>query len=404
MRIRTYNVGFGDFFIITKGSDSLVCDCGSVSKPAIEMEKIVSGAKKSILDSSLVKKALITHFHSDHISGFKQLSKKHSKYFDEVYIPYLTTTDRKTGRKVLLEAAFFMYLVLDKKTLSHVLAKNIIKSIELCLSLSSSNKVRLLSEGDSFNIGSRKFKVLWPRKVIDFPSVLVSKLEEVEKAFRGSEFLALKDNFISLFAELTSDLSGNATRAHMETIYDKMTKVLEKASDTEILTRKLINDVRSILSKGRNTYTLFSRSNNSTSIVFESIGCIDSVLMTGDIEKDTTDLIKFSLPKYWVVKAPHHGTENHYSLNLPLGHNILISSEKHKKYGKISTAYQKYTQKVCTCDNKNCDCAVPCMLGTCLTNPSFGHCDLSLEFGIKNKLKLDARELIGVDMGSGLYS
>jgi hypothetical protein len=97
--------------------------------------------------------------------------------------------------------------------------------------------------------------------------------------------------------------------------------------------------------------------------------------MTGDVEKSTID--EYLAPKlkqnYKVIKAPHHGTENHYSSKLPQTDNILISTRPHKRYGKISKNYRKHANiaapRYCTngknqcesidnkqpCNNRNCN-------------------------------------------------
>lgn len=76
MKIRQYNMEFGDCFLFTEPGEEdscLLVDCGfkvinSCGNVINDIHRDISRYKK--------KEALITHFHQDHIDGLTELTKK----------------------------------------------------------------------------------------------------------------------------------------------------------------------------------------------------------------------------------------------------------------------------------------------------------------------------------------
>ena len=70
MRIRMYNVGFGDCFCIRDRKGSLLVDFGAVNskiegRPRREVFDVIISDLTTIRKKNL----LLTHFHPDHVSG-----------------------------------------------------------------------------------------------------------------------------------------------------------------------------------------------------------------------------------------------------------------------------------------------------------------------------------------------
>lgn len=75
------NVGFGDCFLIKNCDETLVVDCGTRAKPDSKYPQLKNIANEIACKAKENNySALITHFHADHISGFKKWKKKIQKF------------------------------------------------------------------------------------------------------------------------------------------------------------------------------------------------------------------------------------------------------------------------------------------------------------------------------------
>jgi len=120
---------------------------------------------------------------------------------------------------------------------------------------------------------------------------------------------------------------------------------------------------------------LFAEGNNACSIVFHEVANGSGrILMTGDITRRVIRkyLIGQFSSHYRLLKAPHHGTEKHYSPALPLADYILISNAKCGRYGRISAYYIRHgtptTQRFCSGGRGHCEgiaLGIRCANGTC---------------------------------------
>ena len=98
IRIRMYNVGFGDCFLITIPGQPkdrrILIDCGTVSAGPQPMSDIVAKVIQDCADSdgkSRIDVVVATHRHKDHVSGFADASWKNVEV-SEVWMPW--TEDR----------------------------------------------------------------------------------------------------------------------------------------------------------------------------------------------------------------------------------------------------------------------------------------------------------------------
>jgi beta-lactamase superfamily II metal-dependent hydrolase len=377
MKITMHDVGFGDFFVLNDNNENCFIDCGS--KRIKHVGKIAKNEVENYTGSNKLC-GLLTHFHEDHYSGFKELAKSNNKYFDQMMIPCIVLDDIMNS-PIQIELATYFYTFLNKNTLTWKLADNILNSLNELRKITKNENLKYISSGDTFSIGSEQFEVLWPDRVISFDENLKRYLFELDKAtIENQDWTQAKNRIIDSFQNLRkASIEGMPIRENIVRIGNEQNRLLnELNSFRNSISSEFVDIVMNSSIKYHGT-KLYSKNQNSTSIVFHHIqqaqGLTSKLLMTGDVEKSTID--EYLAPKlkqnYKVIKAPHHGTENHYSSKLPQTDNILISTRPHKRYGKISKNYRKHANiaapRYCTngknqcesidnkqpCNNRNCN-------------------------------------------------
>lgn len=389
MELKMINVGFGDCFIFFDGSNrvSFMVDFGSrgfKNSNFTDIDQLAEHIKSTYLDLNNRNYALITHFHSDHYSGFKYLSKHYSNIFDTLYVPYLCIEDSSCHKIVLLELAIYYYLLLNKGSYTWQVSDNILNHIKMVTKLAKNNNVICLSSWDNFSCSDREYEVIWPDKEMNFGNKLIEYIKQLNTLTNDLEdFNELKNKIIEnmkkwyVHASVNKDSSINTDQINeivrnQDQYLEELNKLRDKYSGL-LADKDIYNSVRYYSTR------LFSRSNNSASIVFQdkiatrSSICRDDeiaasadlgnmILMTGDIESNIIDqylVDRFSSEKYYVLKAPHHGTQGHYSSNLPKSQNILISTGPRKGYSKICTQYMEHNDvngtRACTNGHIYCE-------------------------------------------------
>ena len=90
MKVRMYNVGFGDCFCLRDRKKSLLVDFGTNNsriegRPRREIFDVIISDLSTIKSKNL----LLTHFHMDHLSGLLYMMKKKdiSVDFGKIYLP-----------------------------------------------------------------------------------------------------------------------------------------------------------------------------------------------------------------------------------------------------------------------------------------------------------------------------
>lgn len=373
MKLSMFSVGFGDCFLLKATRTNLLVDCGTVGFHNSEynsFSKFVDYLYNKELSSSPTNLALITHFHSDHYRGFKELVKKGKRdVFKKIYVPYISY-DKKTNKPVIFELAFYMYLIYGTRANSGIVGFDILNQINILYELGQS--IEVLYAEKAFPFEQEKFKVLWPQKTMEYPSLIdecLLHLDSIIKELPGIESLK-KDiitNIIKWYdlIEVQKDIDSNndSSRGQFEAIYNshkKLINSLELSRKNDKFSKKLeyIKSTKWYKLFKESCTKLFLKCQNSTSIVFHNYNNKSPILMTGDITKEVIDNHLYNkFHKYYkVVKTPHHGTGSHYSNKLPRGCYILTSTGPRKKYGKISMNYKNhFCKKICTYGYNYCE-------------------------------------------------
>jgi ribonuclease BN (tRNA processing enzyme) len=287
MEIIMYNVGFGDFFVLKDKSEYCIVDCGSVRKSSIG--NIARNVMSSFSSHSYIK-GLVTHFHDDHFNGYKELAKTNASCFDELIIPFITI-DQLTGKMILIELAIYFYIFLNSNTHSWSVSNNILTCLGTLIKLSKGRNIRCVSQGDRFCIGSQIFEVLWPKRVIEFDENIKKYLDELDA--RSTDIVglkSLKESITQNFMEWRKKSENSEiNQTELDNICNEQVSLLDELDKLhkKYLTKPSSNIISDPL-RYHGTY-LFSRSINSTSIVFhDSLNNnkkYGKLLMTGDVEK-----------------------------------------------------------------------------------------------------------------------
>lgn len=390
MDLTMYNVGFGDCFLLeesiernfiqskgttvdnnTKVSCKLLLDCGSKNGTLPNnrtFDKIVDILFDLFQFSNNVpvkRYALLTHFHEDHYKGFLKMSKdfeanENLNRFDKFYVPYITWNDRTAF--IFVKAAIYLYCFGPKQEESKFF---LFKHIEMLKnSVKNLKDIHCLKRNDEFDLGNRHFKVLWP----DFPKGTHTRkidkiLDKIEKEIKNEEeWNGLTDKFlrnIRDFYELIND--GRTIKDEANHVND----ILKNQKDYLILLdarKKNFGEKSNALVQMINELNdIFKKDINATSIVI--CDSYHQMLMMGDITKYVIDNHLFSGNWEYIkrddivfkfLKAPHHGTSTHYTVNIPASENLLISTGQFDLYpkSKISDEYFEHRlsegERTCT--------------------------------------------------------
>lgn len=326
-----FNMGYGESILLTNEAECLLVDCGSESPNKCIYFKTVLYAIKE--KENKKKTFMISHFHNDHINGLGEIAKDSSTKFDVIYIPYIFTLNHPN--------------MLDMMIIRRLLENRIypadrsLSIMDLLINLSKDNpRIVPLKRGSSFVSCGDDYSVLWP-----VPEKLVSKklYNHIEKKL-DEEFKSTIKNISDKISTLFSDrieLSLERISPVFE-IRDLMSR-LENRSQEQILFQMGTEEIKAILKS-------LHANENKASIVCQSNGS-HKVLLTGDIP--TNIMRKIALNSYSpsiglhscfeVIKAPHHGTENHYFSfgSYTTYKKIMISNGETnmQNRGKISANY-----------------------------------------------------------------
>lgn len=338
MKIRMYNVGFGDCFCLRDRKKNLLVDFGTSNNrigghPRSEVFDVVISDLTTISHKNL----LLTHFHLDHLSGllYMMKKKKDSYEFGKIYLPDVFSEPEMSRTLALLLLAD---LVKDSCLPSHQVS--LFALVEaLC---KRPRNVELLSRGMIFE---DRYQVLWPDK-----KVIAEETEQVLERLEDEERDAW--NRIVEFAGKLRKIVWNMTRS---TDFESMQRGTISELDREfraICGMPEFNRLLGIMGAREMELRQFK---NKISIVFQNKEDGEwNLLFTGDVQQKHMKMIADNydgqIPlyeHYWCIKAPHHGTESHYFDFRPYTpENILISngvyhanSKKRARMYRTSTQY-----------------------------------------------------------------
>lgn len=356
MKIRMYNVGYGDCFCLRDRKGSLLVDFGT-SNSRIEGRPRKETFDVIISDLTTIEKKnlLLTHFHLDHLSGLLYMMKhKSSAYeFGKIYLPDVFS-EKEMNRTLTL----LLLADLEKDSFLPSRQVSLFALVEaLC---QKPQKVELLSRGTMFE---GKYQALWPDK-----NIIREETDEMYQILQKEHGEALEK--IADFAEKLREILCSMTEGKELTA--------EEMPDTRRMEREFRNlrateEFKKLLLFMEEKKLLLRRFKNKISIVFQNKNDGElNLLFTGDAERGHLEMIASDydgkLPlfeHYWCIKVPHHGTQDHYfDFGKYTPENMLISNGIHyansKKQSKELRTSSQYgglfyipdTHMYCS----NCDC------------------------------------------------
>ena len=155
MKVRMYNVGFGDCFCLRDRKKSLLVDFGTNNsriegRPRREIFDLIISDLSTISSKNL----LLTHFHMDHLSGLLYMMKKKdiSVDFGRIYLPDVFSKKEMSRTLVLL-------LLADLLKESGLPSRQVSLFALVDALLENKQNVELLSRGKLFE---NKYQALWP--------------------------------------------------------------------------------------------------------------------------------------------------------------------------------------------------------------------------------------------------
>ncbi len=328
MRIRMYNVGFGDCFCIRDRKSSLLVDFGAAnSKIEGKPRRDVFDVIISDLTTIRKKNLLLTHFHPDHVSGLLYMMRyrRDAYEFEKIYLPdVFSEPEMKYTLALLLLADVTKKASLPGRRVSlFALAE------ALC---ARKVKIDLLSRGDEFE---EKYTALWPDVHMvgeETGDVFDSLIENHESAM--TELVNIAEEVRQLFLSMTEEveehiLPEEATEdtsesrdfdASVETQKEKMRRLRPEKLEKKFRELQATPEFQSLLESAEQQGNLLRQFRHKISLAFQNTRDGElNMLFTGDVQPQYMKLIvedydgKIPLHEhYWCIKVPHHGTESHF--------------------------------------------------------------------------------------------
>ena len=342
MRIRMYNVGFGDCFCIRDRKSSLLVDFGAANskiegRPRREVFDVIISDLTTIRKKNL----LLTHFHPDHVSGLLYMMRyrRDAYEFEKIYLPdVFSDPEMKYTLTLLLLADVTKKASLPGRRVSlFALAE------ALC---ARKVKIDLLSRGSEFE---GKYTALWPdvRTVSnETEDVFNSLLEDNEKAM--TELVNIAEEVRQLFMSMTEDENeADVNLGAEKEVVDAAGKQTDSDSagsvqgnngtqeyaqaelrhrlKPEKLEKKFRElqataEFQALLECAEKQGHLLRQFRHKISLAFQNTRDGElNLLFTGDVQPRYMKMIvedydgRIPLHEhYWCIKVPHHGTESHF--------------------------------------------------------------------------------------------
>ena len=365
MRIRMYNVGFGDCFCIRDRKSSLLVDFGAANskiegRPRREVFDVIISDLTTIRKKNL----LLTHFHPDHVSGLLYMMRyrRDAYEFEKIYLP-----DVFSGPEMKYTLALLLLADVTKKA---SLPGRRVSLFALAEALCARKvKIDLLSRGSEFE---GKYTALWPdvsEVSRETEEVFNSLIENHENAM--TELVNIAEEVRELFLSMTEetleaeekseplsvpeDTDGpesslkdpreyseeneeytqeklvlaneDAGAAIEDTVEDPEETEKERVRrlNPEKLEKKFrelqaTEEFQALLESAEKQGHSLRQFRHKISLAFQNT--IDgelNLLFTGDVQPQYLKMIaenydgKIQLHEhYWCIKVPHHGTESHF--------------------------------------------------------------------------------------------
>ena len=365
MRIRMYNVGFGDCFCICDRKSSLLVDFGAANskiegRPRREVFDVIISDLTTIRKKNL----LLTHFHPDHVSGLLYMMRyrRDAYEFEKIYLP-----DVFSGPEMKYTLALLLLADVTKKA---SLPGRRVSLFALAEALCARKvKIDLLSRGSEFE---GKYTALWPdvsEVSRETEEVFNSLIENHENAM--TELVNIAEEVRELFLSMTEETleaeekseplsvpedtdgpesslkdpreySGENEEYTQEKLVlaneDAGAAIEDTAEDPEETEKERVRrlnpeklekkfrelqateEFQALLESAEKQGHSLRQFRHKISLAFQNT--IDgelNLLFTGDVQPQYMKMIaenydgKIQLHEhYWCIKVPHHGTESHF--------------------------------------------------------------------------------------------
>ena len=365
MRIRMYNVGFGDCFCIRDRKSSLLVDFGAANskiegRPRREVFDVIISDLTTIRKKNL----LLTHFHPDHVSGLLYMMRYRRDAYEseKIYLP-----DVFSGPEMKYTLALLLLADVTKKA---SLPGRRVSLFALAEALCARKvKIDLLSRGSEFE---GKYTALWPdvsEVSRETEEVFNSLIENHENAM--TELVNIAEEVRELFLSMTEETleaeekseplsvpedtdgpesslkdpreySGENEEYTQEKLVlaneDAGAAIEDTAEDPEETEKERVRrlnpeklekkfrelqateEFQALLESAEKQGHSLRQFRHKISLAFQNT--IDgelNLLFTGDVQPQYLKMIaenydgKIQLHEhYWCIKVPHHGTESHF--------------------------------------------------------------------------------------------
>lgn len=365
MRIRMYNVGFGDCFCIRDRKSSLLVDFGAANskiegRPRREVFDVIISDLTTIRKKNL----LLTHFHPDHVSGLLYMMRyrRDAYEFEKIYLP-----DVFSGPEMKYTLALLLLADVTKKA---SLPGRRVSLFALAEALCARKvKIDLLSRDSEFE---GKYTALWPdvsEVSRETEEVFNSLIENHENAM--TELVNIAEEVRELFLSMTEETleaeekseplsvpedtdgpesslkdpreySGENEEYTQEKLVlaneDAGAAIEDTAEDPEETEKERVRrlnpeklekkfrelqateEFQALLESAEKQGHSLRQFRHKISLAFQNT--IDgelNLLFTGDVQPQYLKMIaenydgKIQLHEhYWCIKVPHHGTESHF--------------------------------------------------------------------------------------------
>ena len=362
MKVRMYNVGFGDCFCIRNRKKSLLVDFGTNNsriegRPRREIFDVII----SDLSTINCKNLLLTHFHMDHLSGLLYMMKNRDSSLDfgKIYLPDVFSKEEMSRTLVLL-------LLADLLKESGLPSRQVSLFALVDALLENRQNLELLSRGKIFE---DKYQALWPDT-----DVIQRETDKVYNEICKNENLAAVMEELLNFAEKLRRIIWSMTEEGKAQTEEEQEKIsLAYVYDREFRRIKAIPEFKELLSFLNTNKVNLRQFKHKISIVFQNARDGElNLLFTGDVQPGHMKMIAENydgkLPlyeHYWCIKVPHHGTQEHYfdfsqyePENMMISNGIhFANSKKESKELRTSPLYGGLfyipdTHMYCS----NCDC------------------------------------------------
>ena len=344
MKIRMYNVGFGDCFCLRDRNKSLMVDFGtSNSRIDGRTRREVFDVIISDLTTIARKNLLLTHFHLDHLSGLLYMMKHRSSSYDFGKI-YLSDVFSEPGMSHTLALLLLADLVKNSYLPSRQVS--LFALVEaLC---KKPQKVELLYRGKEFE---GKYEALWPDRDIirEETEKIFSEIEKSHGKIMGN-IVGFAEKLRQIVCSMTENAraKGDAPaeaqgQEEGENQANGKVKPAVNVLDREFRELRAVPEFCRLVQYLEAEKTNLRQFKNKISVVFQNARDGElNLLFTGDVPTGYLQMIaenydgKVPLHEhYWCVKVPHHGTEAHYfDFSSYSPENMLISNGVYYANGK----------------------------------------------------------------------